>query len=232
MARLPRYYIKNQPQLVMQRGIDQQDVFYHDDDYQRYLECLEAAASANRLKIHAYVLMPDHVQLLVSPGTEQGIPRALQSLGRNYAQYLNNNYWRGGALWEGRYRATILDGKNYLLSCSRYIEQNPVRSGLVKHPKEYSWSSYGRNALGYENSLISEHRVYRALGATEQARNKAYRSLFRKKMSLDEEALIYESTLKGWALGDSRFIARIEKTGGRRATPLPRGRPRLSDSSE
>lgn len=229
MARLPRYYIKNQPQLIMQRGIDQQDVFFHEDDYPCYLECLEAAASANRLKIHAYVLMPDHVQLLASPGTDQGIPRTLQALGRNYAQYLNDNYWRGGALWEGRYRATILDSKDYLLSCSRYIEQNPLRSGLVKHPKEYFWSSYRHNAMGYEDSLISEHKIYRALGTSERERNKAYRSLFRKKMSLDEETMIYESTLKGWALGDSRFIARIEKMGGRRATPLPRGRPRLSN---
>ena len=214
--------------MVMQRGIDQQDVFFHDDDYQCYLEYLEAAAKANRVKIHAYVLMPDHVQLLASPGTEQGISKTLQTLGRNYAQYLNDNYWRGGALWEGRYRATILDGKNYLLRCSRYIEENPVRAGLVEHPKEYPWSSYRHNAMGIEDARVSEYKIYRALGASERERKKAYRALFRKKMSTDEETLIYESTLKGWALGDSRFIAKIEKMGGRRATPLPRGRPRLS----
>ncbi|MFV2032186.1 MAG: transposase [Gammaproteobacteria bacterium] len=230
MARLPRYRIKNQPQIIMQRGIDQQDVFFHEDDYQNYLECLEVAARNYRLKIHAYVLMPGEVQLLASPGAELGISRTLQSLGRNYAQYLNDNYWRGGALWEGRYRATILDSKAYLLSCSRYIERNPVRSGLVKHPREYAWSSYAHNAMGRQDSLISEHKIYQTLGATERERSKAYRSLFRKKMSLDEETLIYESTLKGWALGDKRFVARIEKMGERRATPLPRGRPRLSGS--
>lgn len=228
MARLPRYTIKNYPQLIMQRGIDQQDVFFHDDDYQCYLECLGAAAMVNRLKIHAYVLMPDHVQLLASPGTDQGISKTLQSLGRNYSQYLNNNYWRGGALWEGRYRATILDAKDYLLKCSRYIEQNPVRMGLVNHPKDYSYSSYAYNALGSEDSLISEHKIYGLLGATKRECNKAYRALFRKKTGLEEESLIYQSTLKGWALGDSRFIAKIEKIGGRRATLLPRGRPRLS----
>ena len=144
-------------------------------------------AKVNRLKIHAYVLMPDHAQLLASPGTEQGISKTLQALGRNYAQYLNDNYWRGGALWEGRYRATILDGKSYLLDCSRYIEEGPMRAGLVKHPKEYYWSSYGSNALGTEDSVLSEHKIYQSLGSTERDRQKTYRGLFRKKMSPDLE---------------------------------------------
>ena len=152
MARLPRYYIKNQPQHIIQRGLDQQDIFHHPEDYQYYLDCLYAAAYNNQLKVHAYVLMPNHVHLLATPGAEDSIPRTLQSLGRNYVQYFNESYGHTGTLWEGRYRATIIDPSEYLLTCSRYIESNPVRAGLVKNPKDYAWSSFDYNALGKETS--------------------------------------------------------------------------------
>ncbi len=229
MARLPRYYIKNQPQHIIQRGINGQDIFLNDEDYLNYYQWLQIAADYNKLKIHAYILMPNHVHLLASPGHETSISKTLQSLGRNYVQYFNNNHDSSGTLWEGRYRATVLDSKDYLLTCSRYIETNGVRNKLAKHPKEHYWSSYGHNAQGEEDPLISEHRVYKALGKTEKERNKAYRALFRKKMSAEQESLIHDSTMKGWALGDSKFLARIEKTSNRRTQPLPRGRPRLDN---
>lgn len=228
MARLPRYYIKNQPQLIVQRGIDNQDIFRHDDDYLNYYQWLQLAARQHKLKIHAYILMPDHVHLLASPGTEKSISKTLQSLGRNYVQYFNDNYDRSGTLWEGRYRATVIDSREYLLTCSRYIETNGVRNNLTSHPKDYFWSSYGYNAQGDDDPLISEHRIYKALGKTEKERKKVYRSLFKKKLSKELESHIHESTMKGWALGDSKFLARIEKTSNRRATPLPRGRPCLN----
>ena len=120
----------------------------------------------------------------------------------------------------------MIDAKEYLLLCSRYIETNGVRSNLVKHPRDYDWSSYGYNAYSVEDPLITEHRIYTALGKTAKERNKAYRALFKKRLTAEQEALITDSTIKGWALGDSRFQAKIEKTGNRRATQLPRGRPR------
>lgn len=229
MARLPRYYIKNQPQHIIQRGNDGMDIFRHDDDYLHYYEWLQIAADQHKLKVHAYILMPNHVHLLASPGHESSISKTLQSLGRNYVQYFNDNYDHTGTLWEGRYRATVLDSREYLLMCSRYIETNGVRSKLVKHPRDYYWSSYGYNANGEEDPLITEHRIYQALGKTARERNKAYRALFKKRLSAEQETLIHDSTFKGWALGDNKFKARIEKSSGRRATQLPRGRPRLSD---
>ena len=228
MARLPRYYIKNQPQHVIQRGIDQQEIFFQEQDYQYYYDCLEAAAYNNNLKIHAYVLMPDHVHLLASPGNNDSISRTLQSLGRNYVQYYNECYGHSGTLWEGRYRATIIDSKHYLLPCSRVIETNPVRAGLVKTPKDYVWSSYQRNAYAKKNELITEHRIYSQLSATDKAKASAYRALFKKPVSEQELDTIMQATNKGWALGDSKFASKIEKLGGRRATPLPKGRPKLS----
>lgn len=226
MARLPRYTIKNQPQHIIQRGLDGMDIFLQDDDYPHYYEWLQQAAEQNKLKIHAYILMPDHVHLLASPGNENSISRTLQSLGRNYVQYFNHNYDHTGTLWEGRYRATILDSKEYLLLCSQFIETNGVRNQMVKHPREYDWSSYGYNAHGIEDPLITEHKIYTSLGKTPKERQKAYRALFKKRLSAEQEKLIYESTIKGWALGDSKFLARIEKAGNRRARQLPRGRPK------
>jgi len=228
MARLPRYTIKNQPQHIIQRGLDAQDIFIDNDDYQFYWECLCDAARACNLRVHAYILMSDHVHLLASPGAEDSIPKTLQSLGRRYVQYFNHKYGSSGTLWEGRYRATVLDSKRYLLTCSRFIELNGVRAGLVDRPGEYDWSSYARNALGQEDPLISEHREYKNLAAGGKPAHKIYRSLFKKRISDDELGMIRDSTNKGWALGDEKFARKIEKTGGRRAAQLPRGRPRLS----
>ncbi len=228
MARLPRYTIKNQPQHIIQRGLDGQDIFIDNDDYQFYWECLRDAAKTNHLKVHSYILMPDHVHLLASPGSERSIPKTLQSLGRRYVQYFNAIYGASGTLWEGRYRATVLDSKEFLLNCSRYIELNGVRAGLVDHPEEYDWSSYAHNALGQEDPLISAHREYKKLATWVKPAHRVYQSLFKNQISVDELEIIRESTNKGWALGNEKFAAKIEKLGGRRATRLRRGRPRLS----
>jgi putative transposase len=227
MARLPRYTIKNQPQHIIQSGLDGQDILIDGEDYEFYWEGLRSSAEANRLKIHAYVLMPDHVNLLASPANENSVSRTLQSLGRKYVQYYNAKYQGSGTLWEGRYRATVLDSKEYLLTCSRYIELDPVRAGMVKHPREYDWGSYGYNAMGLEDPLITEHRLYSQLASSQQQSYQVYRSLFKKRISADELETIREATDKGWALGNSKFAKKIEKLGGRRATQLPKGRPRL-----
>lgn len=228
MARLPRYYIKNQPQHIIQRSIDSKDIFIQDDDYLNYYEWLQIAADQHKLKVHAYIFMPKQVHLLATPSTENSISKTLQSLGRNYVQYYNNTYDHSGSIWEGRYRATILDSKEYLLTCSRYIETNGVRNGLAEHPRDYYWSSYGYNAGKEDDPLITEHRIYKALGKTENERNKNYRAAFKKPISGELASHIHDSTIKGWALGDRKFIAKIEKTSNRRVTPLPRGRPRLN----
>jgi putative transposase len=227
MARLPRYTIKNQPQHIIQRGLDGQDILIDDEDYEFYWQSLRDSAEANRLKIHAYVLMPDHVHLLASPANEDSVPRTLQSLGRKYVQYFNTKYQGSGTLWEGRYRATVVDSKAYLLTCSRYIELNAVRAGMVKHPREYDWCSYAYNAMGYEDPLITEHRQYSQLASGKQQAYQVYRAQFKQRISKEELAFIRDTTNKGWVMGDQKFANKIEKMGGRRATPLPKGRPRL-----
>jgi len=228
MARLPRYTIKNQCQHIIQQGRDSQQVFFEEQDYQYFHDCLDAAAYNYGLKVHAYVLMPDHIHILATPGASDSVSRTVQSIGRNYVQYYNECYTGSGSIWEGRYRATVIDEKQYLLTCSRYIELNPLRGGLVKNPRDYRWSSYAHNAQGKADEMITAHREYQRLGENDKQRASAYRALFKQKISAETEELITESTLKGWALGDARFARKIEKLSGRRATQLPKGRPKGS----
>lgn len=226
MARLPRYTIINQLQHIIQQGRDGQQVFFEDQDYQYFHDCLEAAAYNYALKVHAYVLMPDHVHILATPAGLDSVSRTVQSVGRNYVQYYNESYHGSGTLWEGRYRATVVDEKQYLLTLCRYIETNPVRAGLVRHPRDYRWSSYARNAGGGVDEVITPHRIYLSLAKDDAQRARAYRALFKQKIGAETRQMITEATLKGWALGDRKFARRIEKQSGRRATPLPKGRPR------
>ncbi len=171
-------------------------------------------------------MMPNHVHLLATPGNTDSISRTTQSIGRNYVQYFNECIGGSGTIWEGRYRATVVDSKNYLLTCSRYIELNPVRGGLVKKPADYRWSSYAHNALGKPEEMISAHQEYLKLGNNDKQRVNAYRALFKQNLCSQTVQLITETALKGWVLGDSKFARKIEKLSGRRAFQLPKGRPR------
>lgn len=148
MPRLLRYALPDVPQHIIQRGNNRQPVFFHADDYRFYLVCLQEAAATQGSAVHAYVLMTNHVHVLLTPRWPTSIAKVMQSLGRRYVQYINTTYHRTGTLWEGRYRASLVDAEPYLLACYRYIELNPVRAGMVQHPEEYPWSSYRWHALG------------------------------------------------------------------------------------
>ena len=141
MARLGRYFLPDQPLHVIQRGNNRAPIFFGDDDYERYRTWLGEAAAAYGCAIHAYVLMTNHVHLLVTPREDESLPRTMQSLGRRYVRHVNTRYRRSGTLWEGRYRAAPIDSEAYFLACCRYIELNPVRAGTVGHARDYPWSS-------------------------------------------------------------------------------------------
>src|SRR5258708_15996983 len=123
--------------------------------------------------------MTNHVHLLVTPQEEDSLPRTLQSLGRRYVRHVNASYRRSGTLWEGRYRAAPIDSEAYFLACCRYVELNPVRAGMVRHPRDYRWSSFRAHADGAADALVSDHPIYRALGRSRADRQGAYRALFR-----------------------------------------------------
>ena len=138
MPRLPRFNIPGYPQHVIVRGNNREPIFYEDGDYEFYLEKLQKALGQYHCQLHAYVLMTNHVHLLITPLEENSLSKAMQSLGRVYVQQFNCLYKRSGTLWEGRYRATLIDSNQYLLACQRYIELNPVRAEMVEHSGGYS----------------------------------------------------------------------------------------------
>jgi putative transposase len=226
MARKPRFNMVEIPQHVIQRGNNRQATFYAEEDYRLYLDCLLEAAKKYGCAIHAYVLMTNHVHLLVTPSLPEGISRMMQSVGRRYVQYINYSYKRSGTLWEGRYKASLIQSEAYLLTCSRYIELNPIRANIVKEPQDYQWSSYRANALGAEDELLTSHTEYQALGVTPEQRKAAYRTLFQAQ--LDPETLTtLRSALNGELItGSDRFKAEIETALGRKVEPGQRGRPR------
>lgn len=228
MARQPRYVLPGQPQHITHRGNNGAAIFFRDEDYRVYLHCLGEACAAYQCQLHAYVLMLNHVHLLVTPVRESSVSKSMQSIGGRYAQYVNSTYRRTGSLWEGRYRSTIIDPEEYLLCCMSYIELNPVRSGLVSSPREYRWSSYLCNAEGQTDLLVTAHALYARLGNTLAARQAQYRALL--QTPLDERTLadIHYATVKGWVLGGSEFRERLQAVLNRRAQPLPRGGDRRS----
>lgn len=228
MARLPRFVIPGQPQHVIQRGNNRDVIFAQEEDYRFYLEKLGDACQTHQCDVHAYVLMTNHVHLLMTPHSDEGLGKVMQSLGRYYVQYFNYRYKRTGTLWEGRYKATLIDSEQYLLTCSRYIELNPVRADMVEHPSEYPWSSYGANASGKMDALITGHLVYKRLGKTAEERQQAYRQLFRTRIAEKTLENIRQATNKAWVLGNDRFRSKIEKLAERQSVPKPRGGDRKS----
>jgi putative transposase len=229
MACLPRFVIPDQPQHVILRGNNRSETFCDDADYSFYLEKLKSACDNHGCSLHAYVLMTNHVHLLITPHLEQSLGKAMQMLGRYYVQYYNFCYRRTGTLWEGRYKATLIDSEAYLLTCMRYIELNPVRAGMVIDPADYPWSSYHFNALGQSSDLVVTHPEYLRLGESNEACQAAYRELFKHQLSENSIAEIREATNKAWVLGNDRFKQRIQEQLGRRVEPKARGGDRKSE---
>lgn len=226
MARLARLYVPDQPQHVILRGLDQQPAFVDDQDYELFIDCLKAAARDHHLAVHAWVLMPGAVQLLATPSDESSLPKAMQAVGRRYVAHFNRRYARRGTLWEGRYRATVIEGERYFLLASRVVELAPVRNHLVAAAEDYRWSSY-RHHIGLTvDSLITDHQLYWALGNTPFERQRVYRELCEQPLDERETMQLMQATLKGWVLGSETWRDWASRSANRRVSPLPRGRPR------
>jgi putative transposase len=231
MPRKPRFTLPGVPQHVIQRGNNREPCFFAESDYRRYLEDLQACAEKYACRLHAYVLMTNHVHLLVTPMQERGLGEMMQALGRRYVYYINKTYARTGTLWEGRYKASLVDSDAYLLTCMRYIELNPVRAQMVDHAGEYRWSSYGTNAQGRGDRLLSPHPLYTALGLTAAERQHAYRELFRSQLDDDLLHEIREAVNHELVLGRSYFKDRIEAMTQRQTRLGFPGRPRVEDEA-
>jgi putative transposase len=163
---------------VIQRGRLRSACFFGEEDCVAYLGWLGRYATRFGCSVHAYVLMGNHVHLLLTPSRTGGVAGLMRSLGERYARYVDATHHRGSALWEDRYEAVPVHVRRYLLSCMRYIELNPVRARVVAWPGQYRWSSFRANALGQNDALLTPHAYYCALGRDAESRQAAYRALF------------------------------------------------------
>ena len=187
MARLARVSVPGYPYHVIQRGNNRQRIFTSDGDRETMRELLDENARRFDVAIHAYVLMDNHFHLLLTPNADDSLPRMMQAVGRRYVRYFNDTHERSGTLWEGRYRAIVIERDDYLLACHRYIELNPLRAGLVARPGAFGWSSYAANAGGIPDPLVTPHPIYLALAASAARRRAHYRALF--EVALDPPML-------------------------------------------
>jgi len=210
MPRPLRIDLPHIPQHVVQRGNDRQPCFFQPIDRVRYLDELREISRRAGCAVHAYVLMTNHVHLLMTPSAPGQVGHVMQALGRRYVRYINDRYRRTGTLWEGRYKSCPVESDDHLLRCYRYIELNPVRAAMVASPADYDASSYGANACGRRDPLVTPHPHYLALGPTPPARRQAYHELVDAAIGDDELAQIRLRLQRQHALGSDRFRAMIE----------------------
>ena len=232
MPRRPRVMLPGVPVHLIQRGNNRQVCFAAPEDYRNYLDWLIELSPKTGCHVHAYVLMTNHVHLLLTCDETDSAAKLMKALGQRYVQYFNKAYKRSGTLWEGRYRSCLLQEEEYLMACMRYIELNPVRAGMVDHPGDYRWSSYRTNAQGEKHEGLKPHALYKSLGLDEAARQKAYRELFRYELYPGIVDEIRGATNGNVVLGNGRFSTEVEKMLGRRVTRGQSGRPRRSVDEE
>lgn len=226
MARLTRLALAGHVHHLIHRGHSAQPIARDEQDFRQMLAALQDSAATHKVTIHAYVLMPDHLHLLATPSSDQGLSRMMQAFGRRYVAAFNARHGRSGTLWEGRFRAAPLDASTHLLAAMRAIELNPQRAGLVATAVDYPWSSCAHHLGRRRDPLVVDAPAYWALGNTPFERELAWQRCLEDGEPDAERRLLMASALKGWPLGGSAFLAALGEQTERPLTPRRRGRPR------
>ena len=225
MPRKPRFYLPDVPVHIVQRGHSREPVFFEDQDYATYVHWLKEGGKKYRVSIHAFVLMTNHIHLLVTPAQGRDISLLMQYVGRRYVPYINDKYGKSGSIWEGRYKASLVQEDGYFLTVMRYIELNPVRAGMVELPGHYRWSSFCHNVGTKKISFLSPHVIYQGLGDCEGTREKAYQLLFKGHLDETDLKRIREAWQTGTPLGNDWFREKVECQLECKVGFAKRGRP-------
>jgi len=225
MARMPRLTLPGYPHHIILRGNNRQSIFEDASDQQRMLDLLQNHSQAQSVDLHAYVLMGNHLHLLVTPQADKALPLMMQAVGRAYVLYFNKRHGRSGTLWEGRYRSTLIQTERYLLACMAYIDLNPVRAGLVTQAADFAWSSHAHYIGTRRHTWLTPHALYWALGNTPFAREAAYAALVKAGIEPQQQQALTDATLSGWALGEEAFVEGLQHLTPRRVRKTAAGRP-------
>ncbi len=229
MPRPTRFTVSEIPQCVALTGMNWARTFNYRDDYQFYLESLRQAAAQYECELHAYALLPNRVQLLVTPHTELAVSQMMQSLGRRYVQYFNRRYDRTGTLWQGRYKSCLVEAGEHMLSCYRYIDTLAAITGVVTDPFDYPWSSF-RQHIGAAPHFVQDHPIWKCLADTTGECYQRYRELAVIPLASEVVKDINMNVVQGSVYGGEEFRAEIEHRCGQKVRPRPRGRPRLREA--
>ncbi|WP_374660758.1 transposase [Inhella sp.] len=231
MARMPRLVLPGALHHVLQRGNNRQPVFVDDFDRQAYLDALREATRLHEVRVHGYVLMPDHVHLLVTPQAATSLARAMQTLGRRYVAAFNRRHGRTGTLWEGRFRTALVESPAYFTLALRYVEQHAMRSGVVERPQDIRWCSAAHHLGLHRDPLVSEHPAFWATGNTPFEREAVHRSALAQALSEQELALLRRHVHAGWPLLSDEGRRHLAERVHRPLAPRAAGRPvRRSES--
>ncbi|MEO6227591.1 MAG: transposase [Thermomonas sp.] len=225
MPRQARIEVPGIPMHVTQRGVNRCAIFVDDQDRHHYRSLLRDACRDHAVLVHAYVLMDNHVHLLIYSERPGAVTRVMRAVGQTYVQAFNQRHGRIGTLWQGRYKSSLVDSEAYALRVMRYIELNPVRAAMVEAPEAHRWSSAHHHLGLRHDSLVTLHPLYLAMGDTPDARIDAYRLWLTETLDEDELGHIRSHMAQEKALGHPRFQAMLEKTLNRPVDLKPRGRP-------
>ncbi|MDD0810334.1 transposase [Curvibacter sp. RS43] len=225
MARLPRLVIPGLPHQVILRGNNGQPVFVDEVDRQALMAVLSQYLPEHGIELHAWLLLPQAVHLLLTPRSAEGLSAFMQALGRKYTRQFNQRHGRSGTLWEGRFRSTVLQPERYLIPCMVNMDTMPVRQGLVAEAQDHAWSSHLHHIGRQVDRLITPHPVYWQLGNTPFAREVAYARQVAEGLSALESQALSQATQQGWLLGDAAFVDAWQPKVERRLTRRLAGRP-------
>ncbi len=230
MARLPRLVVPHHLHHLVARGHSAQPIVHDDADCEAFLRWLRESARAAQVALHAYVLLPSRLHLLATPAGDNGLSRMMQAIGRHYVPYFNARHGRSGALWEGRFRVTVLDADAYFVPCAHLIEYQPVLDALADAPAAYRWSSHAHHVGTSRENWLTDHPAYWALGNTPFEREAVYRQLSEAAPMPASREAIESATHKGWALGSEDFRRRLAKLTERRLVAAKPGRPKKTST--
>lgn len=225
MARLPRLTLPGQPHYVVQRGNNLQAIFMDAQDYASMKDLLREMARRFGVDIHAFILLPNQLHLLVTPETADSLPRFMQSVGRTYVRTFNNRHGRSGTLWEGRYRATVLEPQAWMLPAMVVLESQAVQQGAASRAVDYGWSSARHNAGAQVDGMVRLHPAYWRLGDTPFAREAAYALMLDRGATEDITEVVLGAAMKGWVLGGDSFVQGLQQRTERRLSRQRAGRP-------
>ena len=207
MARKPRLHIPGGMYHVLLRGNGGDDIFFHEEDRTKFFLLLQEGIERYSYRLHAFCLMTNHIHLVIQV-SDTPLSKIVQNISFRYTKFINKKKKRIGHLFQGRYKAILIDADNYMLELVRYIHNNPVRANLVADPLDYPWSSHSAY-LGREKiSYLTTSFVLEQFGNSLPVASKLYQNFVRKGLNEGYRREFHAGKTDSRILGDDTFVER------------------------